>query len=109
MIKMILKKKNGFRKITIEKEIYNWRFSGIIEIRPNENQSNKLEIDFGWFDEWLYLNDKVNKPEEFEPKIITPNFVKKAITNAKKLNWDTKEKNILIMLKYRNGIFEVLK
>ena len=104
---MISKKKNGFRKITIENEIYNWRFSGIIEIRPNENQSNKLEIDFGWFDEWLFLNDKVNRPEEFEPKIVTPNFVKKSIINARKFNWNTKEKNIFLRLKYRNGIFEV--
>ena len=106
---MISKKKKGFRKITIENEIYNWNFTNIIDIRPNENQSNKLEIDFGWFDEWIYKNDKIDKPEDYSPKIITPNFIKKSILNAIKLNWNTKEKNTLLKLKCKNGIFEIDK
>lgn len=104
---MISKKKNGFRKITIENHIYNWRFNGIVEIRSNENKNNKVEIDFGWFDNWLYLNDPENKPENYEPKIVTPNFIKKSIENAIKLGWKIEESNILLKIKYQNKIFTI--
>ena len=106
---MIPKKKKGFRKITIDNKIYNWRFLGSIEIRPEGNQSNKLEIDFGYFDSWLHVNDDSNKPEDYEPKIVTPNFIKKSIENAIKLGWNTETKNTLKKLKYRNGIFQTVE
>ena len=101
------KKKKGFRKIIVDDTTYNWRFSDSIEIRPEQNQSNKLEIDFGYFDPWLYVNDPENKPEEFEPKVVTPGFIKKVIKNAIQLGWNVKEGNKLTKLKYSNGIFEV--
>ena len=104
---MIEKKKNGFRKITIENEIYNWRFGGIIKIRPNQNKNNTLEINIGYFDIWLYVNDKENQPEDYEPKVVTPIFVRKSIENAIKLGWDIKAKNNLTKIKYKNGIFEI--
>lgn len=104
---MIPKKKKGFRKIVVDNIAFNWRFSEIIEIRPEGNQNNKLEVDFGYFDSWLYVND-VNKPEDFEPKIITPNFVKKSIKNAIELGWNIETKNKLKKLKYRNGKFDVV-
>lgn len=104
---MLPKKKKGFRKIIIGNTAYNWRFSDSIEIRPEQNQSNKLEIDFGYFDPWLYVNDPENKPEKFEPKVATPGFIKKSIENAIRLGWTIEDKNKLMRLKYSNGIFEV--
>jgi hypothetical protein len=104
---MISKKNNGFRKITIQNEIYNWKLVEVIQIRPNGNQSNKLEINIGYFDVWLYIKDEENKPEDYEPKIVTPSFIKKSIENAIKLGWDIKDKNKLTRLKYSNGIFEI--
>ena len=106
---MISKKKKGFRKITIENKIYNWRFTGSIQIRPNDNQNNKLDIDFGWYDEWLFMNDKENEPENYEPKIVTPNFIEKSIKNAIKLGWNVEDKNIHLKIKYRNKIFTIEK
>jgi hypothetical protein len=106
---MISKKKNGFRKITIENNIYNWRFTSIIQIRPNENPNNKLEIDFGWYDEWLFINDKENEPESYEPKKVTPSFIEKSIKNAIKLGWNIEAKNLQLKIKYRNKIFTIKK
>lgn len=109
LINLLPKKKKGFRKILIENQTYNWRFIGVIQIRPEQNNSNKIEIDFGYYDTWLYVNDKENTPEDFEPKIVTPTFVKKSIENAIKLGWDIKDKNKTTKLKYRNEIFENIK
>jgi hypothetical protein len=106
---MISKKKNGFRKIIIEDKIYNWRFENIIQIRPSENRNNKLEIDFGWFDNWLFINDKENESENYEPKIVTPSFIKKSIENAIKLGWNIEDKNLLFKIKYRHQIFTIEK
>jgi len=103
---MIPEKKRGFRKIIIDGITYNWRFSDSVEIRPAHNSTNRLEINFGYFDLWLYANDKESIPEDFDPKVITSNFIRAAITNAIKLGWNTEHTNQLKKLKYRNGIFE---
>ena len=53
---MVPKKKKGFRKLVTDNKIYYWRLNGIVEIRPDQNQTNKLEIDFGYFDYWEFTN-----------------------------------------------------
>ena len=106
---MIPKKKKGFRKIVVDNVAFNWRFSELIEIRPEGNQTNQLEVDFGYFDSWLYANDNANAPENYEPKIITPSFVKKSIESAIMLGWNLETKNKLKKLKYRNGKFGVVE
>lgn len=103
---MIPKKKRGFRKIMIDGITYSWRFSDFVEIRPAHNQTNRLEINFGYFDHWLYVNDKENAPEDFDPKIITPNFIRKSVLNAIRLGWDVDNGNDLKKLNYNNGIFK---
>ncbi|MCL9805502.1 hypothetical protein NAT51_08210 [Flavobacterium amniphilum] len=102
---MIPKKKKGFRKIIVGNTEYNWRFSGIVEIRPKQNVSNKLEIDMGHFDPWLYVNDLENKPDDFEPKTVTPGFVKKCIEAAISSGWDIGTKNTHLKLSYKKGEF----
>ena len=106
---MIPNKKKGFRKIVVGNTAFNWRFSEIIEIRPDGNQTNKLEVDFGYFDPWLYANYDVSNRENYEPKIITPSFVKKLIENAILLGWNIETPNRLKKLKYRNGKFDLLE
>lgn len=105
---MIPKKKRGFRKIVVDHKIYYWRFSNIIEIRPEQKKSNKLEVSFGYFDEWLYVNDKDNKPEDFEHKVITPNFIREIIECAIELDWNIEAENCLKKLKYEKGKFEIV-
>lgn len=101
--------KKGFRKIVVENQTYNWRFIDIIQIKPVNQQTNTLEIDICYFDVWLYVNDKENRPEDFEPKIITPIFVKESIKNALKLGWKIDDKNKITKIKYKEGVFENLQ
>ncbi|MGX7666745.1 hypothetical protein [Flavobacterium pedocola] len=103
---MIPKKKKGFRKIVVAEKVYYWRFSTIIEIKPEHNHSNRLEIDFGHFDPWFYANDPENKPEDFEPKSITPAFIRKSIENAIALGWNIDAANTFKKLNFRNNAFE---
>lgn len=104
---MIPKKRNGFRKITIDNAIYYWRLNNVIEIRPDQNQSNKLEIDFGYFDHWEFTNHPEERPEDFEPKIVTPGFIKKIIQNAIQSGWNVNDKNKVLKLSYRNSEFRI--
>ncbi|WP_168801901.1 hypothetical protein [Empedobacter tilapiae] len=54
--------RNSFRKIVVNEMDFNWLFHNIIKIRPDNQRQNKLEINFGYYDSWLYVNDKENKP-----------------------------------------------
>jgi hypothetical protein len=101
------KNKKGFRTITFKEQKFNWRFSDKIDIRPELQKNNKLIVDFGWFDELLYLNDEVNRPPDFEPKTVTPEFVRQAISFALEHNWEIGKTNENFELKYKNGKFEI--
>jgi hypothetical protein len=100
-------KKRGFRKITVDGQNFNWRLAGVIDVRPDSQKENKLTIDFGWYDEWLYVNDKENRPPDFEPQTVTPSFVRQAILYALDHKWGIKKKTGLMQLKYNDGRFEV--
>lgn len=63
---------------------------------------------YRWFDEWLYINDKESRPADFQPKIITPAFVRQAILSGLENGWDIQKKSGLFRLKYTNGNFEVI-
>jgi hypothetical protein len=103
----ISKNKKGFRKIVVEGHNFNWRFDRIIDIRPENNKDNKLIVDFGWYDVWLYVNDKENRPPDFQPETITPAFVRRAILFALNSKWDIQIKTGLMKLNYREEVFEV--
>lgn len=81
-------KKRGFRKIVIDEKVFNWRFNSQLEICPAAYKDNKVIVDFGWFDSWLYVNDKSGIPSKYDPKIVTPSFVRKAIEFALVHDWD---------------------
>jgi len=102
-------KKRGFRKIVINDKAFNWRMnyiSSLVEVRPAFNKDNKLSIDFGWWSRWLYINDaKSIRPPAYEPEVITPGFVKKAIEFALSQNWNIDGKPGIIKIQYKNSQF----
>ena len=98
-------KKRGFRKLTIKDINFNWCFLGKIDIRPDENRNNQLIIDFGWYDIWLHVEDLKNPPSPYDPKVITPQFVKKCILFAIANGWDIEKKVDKFELLYRQGTF----
>ena len=102
------KKKNGFRSITVNGAGYNWKFEKKIDIRPKTNKNNKLIVDFGWYDVWLFVNDKENEPLEYEPKKVTPAFVRKSIIEAIKLGWNSDGLKGEFNLRYKDGKFDKL-
>lgn len=89
----------GFRKITVDNSIYFWKFDRRIIIVNQSIKNSYLTVDIGWFDEWLYVNDKESKPPEFEIKKVTPKFVAKCIRYALSNQWSEGKMDIV----FRNG------
>ncbi len=97
-------KKRGFRSLIIDESQFNWRFIGVIDVRPKANKNNMLIVDFGWYDVWLYVNDK-EKPPDWEPNVVTPQFVREAILAGIRLGWNPDNLSGTFNLKYRNHKF----
>lgn len=95
--------KKGLRGIIVEKQKFYWKFNEKIIIISD--QKHLLIVDFGWFDKWLFVNSKNNKPPEFEPKSVTPEFIKKSILFAINKGWEKGKMEI----EYRKGIFNIKK
>jgi hypothetical protein len=100
-------KKRGFRKIVVDGKEFNWRFKSQIEVCPATYKSNKLLVDFGWFDSWLYLNVKHNAPPDYDPEVVTPAFIRKVIAFALAHKWGTEEKTGITKVRYRDGQFDM--
>lgn len=100
-------RKRGFRKIVVDGKEFSWRFNSQLEICPASNKANKLLVDFGWFDPFLYLNDKIATPSDYDPRIVTPAFVRKVIEFALSHNWDKEGKIEVTKIRYRNNQFDV--
>ncbi|WP_298520920.1 hypothetical protein [uncultured Kordia sp.] len=103
----IPQKRQGFRKITVMGIIFNWKFSGGVDVRPVSNKDNKLFIDYGWYDDWLYVHNKENKPPDYEPQIVTPNFVRKSIEFAIENGWNTENKTGKFDIMYKDGKYKL--
>lgn len=103
---MNTKKQKGFRIIEVENKRFWWKFSGGVDIRPEGNLSNKLMVNFGWYDVWACVNDN-NKPEDYEPKIITPKFIRQAIIFGLMNDWDISSKHKVVNIGYRNRTFVI--
>jgi len=50
--------KKGFRKIIVDERLFYWKFNKKIFVISNKIRNSLLIIDFGWYDVWLYVNDK---------------------------------------------------
>jgi hypothetical protein len=99
------KKKRGFRKIIIDDKAFNWRFNSLLEVCPATCKDNKVIVDFGWFDSWLYVNDQSSIPPEYDPKVVTPSFVRKVIEFALRHNRDVTAHTGVIKVIYRDNQF----
>ena len=98
-------KKRGFRKIAIDGRQFNWRFNSQIEICPVSSKDNKLVVDFGWFDAWLFVNDESSRPPDYNPKIVTPAFAREAIEFGLSQHWDVEQKVGVTEIIYRDNQF----
>ena len=90
----------GYRQIIVADRAFKWRFSQRIVIVPEGAGQQVLEVDFGWFDKWLYANDQANQPPEFSPAVVTPVFVAEAIAFALKGGWGSNAKGGRLLLMY---------
>ena len=95
--------RKGFRKIVVDSKHYLWKFNKEIIVVESPTQAY-LTIDFGWYDEWLYIKNPENAPPDFKPRSVTPKFVRQGITFAKSHDWKQHMK-----LKFANNIFTVLQ
>ena len=97
--------KKGLRKIVVDENTYYWKFNELVYVFNESDPNNFLSIDFGWYDEWLYVNDKENAPPDYHPKTVTPGFVAGAIRFALNVGRDERK----MKLSYREGAFGVDK
>ncbi|MEL6561071.1 MAG: hypothetical protein AAFQ94_22960 [Bacteroidota bacterium] len=93
----------GFRKIVIDGKNYRWKFDQILIVIRENKKNDRLEVDIGWYDEWLYLNDLENKPKSTFPESVTPSFVKDAVMFASKSGWISGSCYLL----HRSDVFSV--
>ena len=101
-------KKRGFRKIVIDEKVFNWRFNTLLEVCPATCKDNKVIVDFGWFDPWLYVNDQSGIPPEYDPKVVTPSFVRKVVEFALIQNWDITARAGVTKVIYRDNKFNIV-
>lgn len=97
--------KKGLRKINVEGKNYYWKFNEKVYIVGDGIAGSLLIVDIGWYDVWLYVNDKENRPPDFEPKSVTPKFVSESILFALTQGWDKGKMEI----EFRNGNYKLKK
>ena len=95
--------KKGLRSITVKGQQFYWKFNGKVIVSSDEIKNSLLIVDFGWYDVWLYVNDKENRPPDFEPECVTPKFVSKSIMYALTQGWDDGKMEI----EFRNGDYKL--
>jgi len=96
--------KKGSRKIVVEGGTYYWKFNEKIFVFKEAYKNDILIVDFGWFDVWLYVNDKENRPPDFEPKSITPKFVRASIQFALSNGWSKGK----FKIEFKNDLYKVV-
>ncbi|MEH0152578.1 hypothetical protein V6R21_00450 [Limibacter armeniacum] len=94
--------KKGLRKIVVDNREFYWKFNEKIFVISEEDKNSLLLVDFGWYDVWLFVNDKENKSPDFEPKSVTPKFVSESITYALTQGWD----NGKMEIEFKNGDYK---
>ena len=102
-----LAKPKGFRSIVVDGRTYYWQLTarGILKIVTGRKSSPALEVDFGWYDVWLYPPGDPATPPPFEPRIVTPEFVRAAVVTGIQAGWGPAETGSAVRLVYRNGAF----
>ena len=98
--------KKGSRLITVDDQVYCWKFKEKIFVGFGEERQGLLIIDFGYYDIWLYAGGP-DKPPEYFPKAITPEFVTQGIRFAINHGWKPTENSSAFNVKYRDEEFSV--
>ena len=105
-------KKRGFRKIVVDSVEFNWRLNynieNNIEVCPSAHRDNKLIVDIGWYDAWLYVDSRTVKPPAYEPKIVTPAFIRTVIEFALANSWDIANRTLTTKINYRDNKFAIV-
>jgi hypothetical protein len=99
---MTVPRANGYRHIVVAGRSFKWRFSDrvvVVPVGPSGRQV--LEIEFGWFDTWLYVRNPMEAPPPFSPKIAGPGFVASAIEFALQNGWRTDARGGRFRIRYR--------
>lgn len=91
--------KKGMRNIVVDRQKFYWKFNGKIIINSDQIKNSLLIVDFGWYDVWLFVNEKDNRPPDFEPKSVTPKFVSESISFALAEGW----KEGKMEIEFKNG------
>ena len=87
---MTTPKGKGYRSIVVAGRRFKWRFRDRVVVVPDGVSGRQvLEIDFGWFDVWLYVDGRVPAPPPFSPDVPTPAFVAQGIQFALTNGWNT--------------------
>lgn len=94
--------KKGLRNIVVDGQKFYWKFNGKIIVNSDQIKNSLLIVDFGWYDAWLFVNDKNNKPPDFSPKSVTPKFVSESISFALAEGWEEGKMEI----EFRNGNYK---
>lgn len=94
--------KKGLRNIMVNGQKFYWKFNEKVIVSSDEFKNSLLIIDFGWYDVWLYVNDKENRPPDFEPKSVTPRFVSESIFFALAEDW----KEGKMKIEFTNGRYK---
>jgi hypothetical protein len=101
---MTVPKNKGYRGIVVTNRRFKWRFANRIVVVPDGLSGRQvLEVDFGWFDGWLYTNDRPNRPAELCPRVATPAFVASAIDFALRNGWNTDARGGRFLVTYVAG------
>jgi hypothetical protein len=98
-------KKRGFRPITVDNQKFQWRFDGLVDVRPEGRKNNRLLVDFGWYDKLLFVNGRKNEPPGFEPEVVTPEFVRQSISFALANGWDAALEQGNFEIEYKNEVY----
>lgn len=101
--------KKGFRKIVVADKPFYWKFNEKIIVVGGKSENGILRVDFGWYDIWLYVNDQKNEPEPYEPKVVTPDFVKRCIVFALSKDWNPDQNATPFDIYYKKEEFTIEK
>ena len=101
---MTVPKGKGYRRIVVGGRRFKWRFADRIVVVPDGLAGRQvLDMDFGWFDSWLYTIAPTKTPTAFSPRMVTPAFVASAIKFALQNGWNTDVRGGRFLLKYSEG------
>lgn len=95
--------KKRLRPIVVDSHKFYWKFTEKVFVFNEADKNSLLVVDFGYYDVWLYINDKENCPPDFEPKVVTPKFVSQCIQFALQAGWTTGK----MELEYKNETYRI--